>query len=64
MTVSIEGPDSRKIINVSSSDNEVTLFEARSTGDKGLIIAGKFTVDGLNTKGYMESIEIPWHMAR
>jgi len=65
MTAEIDGPESRKIVHVALENDTVTIFEARSQGQKGLITAGKFTQDpekGLT--GYMEMLEIPWHMAR
>jgi hypothetical protein len=65
ITAEIDGPESRKIVHMAIEGDDITIFEARSQGDKGLLTAGKIGKDKSGMpQGYMEMLEIPWHMAR
>ncbi|MGV8125565.1 MAG: hypothetical protein AB2L14_37960 [Candidatus Xenobiia bacterium LiM19] len=63
MTLEINGTESRLIKHMALSGDNMFIFEARSKGDKGLITASKLSGD-VEAKGYVEMLEIPWHMAR
>ncbi len=65
LTASVMGPDSRRIVHFSVSRDTLCFFEARANIDEGLVTAGMLAVDTAEKRvsGYVESIQVPWHLA-
>ncbi|MEW6283359.1 MAG: hypothetical protein AB1758_32420 [Candidatus Eremiobacterota bacterium] len=69
-TLHFEGQDRSKFYHMESTPNgqgggQVTIYEALSKGDTGLIQASRFDVTGPGEiHGYAEQLMVPWHLSK